>query len=96
MNSCCDKGKRRAETLSFDYRRQRQLEIKVMRILNGYGPRMHSQDSRVASNFAVQALERHDTTVQRDGLRHGVSATSMVLMRNSRDTIAYFSKLLND
>ncbi len=54
--SCYDEGKRCAETLFFDYRRQHRLDIKVMRIFNTYGPRMHPNDGRVVSNFIVQAL----------------------------------------
>ena len=56
--SCYDEGKRCAETLFFDYWRQHRLEIKVMRIFNTYGPRMHPNDGRVVSNFIVQALAR--------------------------------------
>jgi UDP-glucuronate decarboxylase len=57
--ACYDEGKRCAETLFFDYRRQHNLTIKVMRIFNTYGPRMHESDGRVVSNFIVQALKRH-------------------------------------
>ena len=56
--SCYDEGKRCAETLFFDYRRQHELDIKVVRIFNTYGPRMHPNDGRVVSNFIVQALQR--------------------------------------
>lgn len=56
IRSCYDEGKRCAETLFFDYHRQHALEIKVMRIFNTYGPRMHPKDGRVVSNFIVQAL----------------------------------------
>src|SRR4249919_3440066 len=65
--SCYDEGKRCAETLFFDYRRQHNLPIKVMRIFNTYGPRMHPNDGRVVSNFIVQALRGHDITVYGDG-----------------------------
>jgi UDP-glucuronate decarboxylase len=67
--SCYDEGKRCAETLFFDYRRQHQLAIKVARIFNTYGPRMHPNDGRVVSNFVVQALLGHDLTVFGDGLQ---------------------------
>lgn len=67
MRSCYDEGKRCAETLFFDYHRQHSLEIKVMRIFNTYGPRMHPQDGRVVSNFVVQALKGEDITIYGDG-----------------------------
>jgi UDP-glucuronate decarboxylase len=69
IRSCYDEGKRCAETLFFDYHRQHQLEIKVMRIFNTYGPRMHPQDGRVVSNFIVQALRGDDITIFGDGLQ---------------------------
>src|SRR5687768_13401963 len=65
--SCYDEGKRCAETLFFDYHRQHALSIKVARIFNTYGPRMHPSDGRVVSNFIVQALRGHDITVYGDG-----------------------------
>ena len=65
--SCYDEGKRCAETLFFDYRRQHGLRIKVARIFNTYGPRMHPNDGRVVSNFIVQALLGRDITVFGDG-----------------------------
>ncbi len=65
--SCYDEGKRCAETLFFDYRRQFGLDIKVARIFNTYGPRMHPNDGRVVSNFIVQALRGEDITVYGDG-----------------------------
>jgi UDP-glucuronate decarboxylase len=65
--SCYDEGKRCAETLFFDYRRQHNLAIKVARIFNTYGPRMHPNDGRVVSNFIIQALRNHDITVYGDG-----------------------------
>lgn len=67
IRSCYDEGKRCAETLFFDYHRQHSLEIKVMRIFNTYGPRMHPQDGRVVSNFIVQALKGEDITIYGDG-----------------------------
>jgi UDP-glucuronate decarboxylase len=67
--SCYDEGKRCAETLFFDYWRQHRLRIKVARIFNTYGPRMHPNDGRVVSNFIVQALLGRDITVFGDGLQ---------------------------
>ncbi len=67
IRSCYDEGKRCAETLFFDYHRQHKLDIKVMRIFNTYGPRMHPNDGRVVSNFIVQALRGEDITVFGDG-----------------------------
>ncbi|QTA79120.1 NAD(P)-binding domain-containing protein [Desulfonema limicola] len=89
--SCYDEGKRCAETLFFDYHRQHSLKIKVVRIFNTYGPRMHPNDGRVVSNFIVQALTNQDITIYGDGsqtrsfcfvddLIHG-----MCLMMNSED-----------
>jgi UDP-glucuronate decarboxylase len=65
--SCYDEGKRCAETLFFDYHRQHRLAIKVVRIFNTYGPRMHPADGRVVSNFIVQALKGEDITLYGDG-----------------------------
>ena len=65
--SCYDEGKRCAETLFFDYRRQHGLQIKVARIFNTYGPRMHPNDGRVVSNFIVQALQNKPITLYGDG-----------------------------
>jgi UDP-glucuronate decarboxylase len=65
--SCYDEGKRCAETLFFDYLRQHKLRIKVVRIFNTYGPRMHPDDGRVVSNFIVQALRGKDITIFGDG-----------------------------
>lgn len=65
--SCYDEGKRCAETLFFDYYRQHQLPIKVARIFNTYGPRMHPNDGRVVSNFIVQALKGEDITIYGEG-----------------------------
>ncbi len=67
IRSCYDEGKRCAETLFFDYYRQHQLEIKVVRIFNTYGPRMHPNDGRVVSNFIVQALKGEDISIYGDG-----------------------------
>jgi UDP-glucuronate decarboxylase len=67
LRACYDEGKRCAETLFFDYYRQHQLEIKVARIFNTYGPRMHPNDGRVVSNFIVQALKGDPITIFGDG-----------------------------
>jgi UDP-glucuronate decarboxylase len=67
IRSCYDEGKRCAETLFFDYHRQHNLDIKVVRIFNTYGPRMHPNDGRVVSNFIVQALRGQDITIYGDG-----------------------------
>ena len=65
--SCYDEGKRCAETLFFDYNRQHDLDIKVVRIFNTYGPNMHPNDGRVVSNFIMQALTNEDITVYGNG-----------------------------
>jgi UDP-glucuronate decarboxylase len=65
--SCYDEGKRCAETLFFDYHRENKVDIRVVRIFNTYGPRMHEADGRVVSNFIVQALKGEDLTVYGDG-----------------------------
>ncbi len=67
IRSCYDEGKRCAETLFFDYHRQHNLSIRVVRIFNTYGPRMHPNDGRVVSNFILQALRNQDITVFGDG-----------------------------
>jgi UDP-glucuronate decarboxylase len=67
IRSCYDEGKRCAETLFFDYHRQHHVDIKVIRIFNTYGPRMHPNDGRVVSNFVVQALRGEDITIYGDG-----------------------------
>lgn len=67
IRSCYDEGKRCAETLFFDYHRQHSLDIKVARIFNTYGPRMHPNDGRVVSNFIVQALSGENITIYGDG-----------------------------
>ena len=69
IRSCYDEGKRCAETLFFDYKRQYDIDIKVVRIFNTYGPRMHPNDGRVVSNFIVQALREEDITIYGDGLQ---------------------------
>jgi UDP-glucuronate decarboxylase len=69
IRSCYDEGKRCAETLFFDYHRQHGLKIKVARIFNTYGPRMHPNDGRVVSNFIVQALKGEDITLYGEGLQ---------------------------
>ncbi len=67
--ACYDEGKRCAETLFFDYHRQHKVRIKVARIFNTYGPRMHPNDGRVVSNFIVQALKGEDITLHGDGMQ---------------------------
>ena len=67
IRSCYDEGKRCAETLFFDYHRQHQVDIRVARIFNTYGPRMHPNDGRVVSNFIVQALSGKDITIYGNG-----------------------------
>jgi len=67
LRSCYDEGKRCAETLFFDYHRQNKVKIKVVRIFNTYGPRMHPNDGRVISNFIVQALMDRDITIYGEG-----------------------------
>jgi UDP-glucuronate decarboxylase len=67
IRSCYDEGKRCAETLFFDYKRQHHVDIKVVRIFNTYGPRMHPNDGRVVSNFIAQALRGDDITIYGDG-----------------------------
>ncbi|NNN20333.1 MAG: SDR family oxidoreductase [Acidimicrobiaceae bacterium] len=69
IRSCYDEGKRCAETLFFDYKRQHDLNIKVVRIFNTYGPRMHPRDGRVVSNFVVQALLNEPITFYGDGMQ---------------------------
>jgi UDP-glucuronate decarboxylase len=67
IRSCYDEGKRAAETLFFDYRRQHNVRIKIARLFNTYGPRMHPNDGRVVSNFIMQALRNQPITVYGDG-----------------------------
>lgn len=69
IRSCYDEGKRCAETLFMDYHKQNQVDIKIMRIFNTYGPNMHPNDGRVVSNFIMQALKNEDITIYGDGLQ---------------------------
>src|SRR3546814_8019197 len=69
IRSCYDEGKRAAETLFMDYRRQHALNTKLVRIFNTYGPRMNVNDGRVVSNFIVQALKGEDITIYGDGIQ---------------------------
>ena len=72
QRSCYDEGKRCAETLFFDYYRQHNVDIKVVRIFNTYGPRMRPDDGRVVSNFICQALSGEDLTIYGDGLQNEI------------------------
>ena len=89
--ACYDEGKRVAETLMFDYQRQYDVKIKVMRIFNTYGPNMHPDDGRVVSNFIVQALKGEDITIYGDGKQTRSfcyvddNIDGMVRLMNSRD-----------
>merc|ERR1712190_513102 len=67
VRSCYDEGKRAAETLCFDYKRSNNVDIRVIRIFNTYGPGMHPYDGRVVSNFIIQALSNQDITIYGDG-----------------------------
>ncbi|MGV1869920.1 UDP-glucuronic acid decarboxylase family protein [Agrobacterium rosae] len=93
IRSCYDEGKRCAETLFFDYWRQHQLRIKVVRIFNTYGPRMHPNDGRVVSNFIVQALKGEDITLYGDGLQtrsfcyRDDLVDAMIRMMGTRDDV---------
>lgn len=93
LRSCYDEGKRCAETLFFDYWRQHRTRIKVARIFNTYGPRMHPNDGRVVSNFIVQALQGRDITIYGDGSQTRsfcyVSdlVSALVLMMESADDL---------
>ena len=69
LRSCYDEGKRVAETLMMDYHRQSQVDVKIVRIFNTYGPRMHPEDGRVVSNFIVAALKGEPITIHGDGLQ---------------------------
>ena len=69
IRSCYDEGKRCAETLFMDYHRQNKVDIKIVRIFNTYGPRMHPQDGRVVSNFIIQALQGKDITIYGNGMQ---------------------------
>ena len=91
IRSCYDEGKRVAETLFFDYRRQNDVDIKVIRIFNTYGPNMNANDGRVVSNFIVQALKGEDITIYGDGTQTRSFCyvddlvEGMIRMMNSRD-----------
>jgi UDP-glucuronate decarboxylase len=91
--SCYDEGKRCAETLFFDYHRQNKVRIKVIRIFNTYGPRMHPNDGRVVSNFIVQALKGDDLTIYGEGLQTRSFCyvddliDGMIRMMNSSDEV---------
>ena len=91
IRSCYDEGKRVAETLFFDYHRQNDVDIKVIRIFNTYGPNMNANDGRVVSNFIVQALKGEDITIYGDGTQTRSFcyvddlAEGMIRMMNSRD-----------
>lgn len=91
IRSCYDEGKRIAETLFFDYHRQHNVDIKVARIFNTYGPRMATNDGRVVSNFIVQALKGEDITIYGDGKQTRSFCyvddlvEGMIRMMNSRD-----------
>lgn len=91
IRSCYDEGKRMAETLFFDYHRRHNVDIKVMRIFNTYGPRMNPSDGRVVSNFIVQALKGDDITIYGDGKQTRSFCyvddliEGMVRLMNSRD-----------
>jgi UDP-glucuronate decarboxylase len=93
LRSCYDEGKRCAETLFFDYWRQHKLRIKVARIFNTYGPRMHPNDGRVVSNFIVQALLGRDITIYGDGTQTRAFCyvddlvDGLVRLMNSRDEV---------
>jgi UDP-glucuronate decarboxylase len=94
IRSCYDEGKRCAETLFFDYHRQHKLRIKVVRIFNTYGPRMHPEDGRVVSNFIMQALRGQDITLYGDGSQSRSFCfvddliDAMILMVDSPDEVA--------
>lgn len=90
VRSCYDEGKRMAETLFFDYRRQHGVDVKVVRIFNTYGPRMSVNDGRVVSNFIIQAIKGEDITVYGDGSQTRSFCfvddlvRGLILMMNSR------------
>ena len=93
IRACYDEGKRAAETLFFDYSRQYNVNIKVIRIFNTYGPRMHPNDGRVVSNFIVQALQGRDITIYGEGLQTRSFCyvsdliRGMMFMMGSKDSI---------
>lgn len=90
VRSCYDEGKRAAETLFFDYHRQHNIDIKIVRIFNTYGPNMRGDDGRVVSNFIVQALKDENITIYGDGKQTrsfcyvDEMIDAMILMMNSR------------
>jgi len=92
LRSCYDEGKRCAETLFMDYHRMNGVEIKIIRILNTYGPRMHPNDGRVVSNFIIQALKNNDITIFGDGKQTRSFQyvddliEGMIRMMNTRDS----------
>ena len=94
VRSCYDEGKRCAETLFMDYHNQNQVDVKIIRIFNTYGPRMHPQDGRVVSNFIMQALKGDDITIFGEGTQTRSFqfvddlVEGMIRMMNSRDGFA--------
>ena len=94
IRSCYDEGKRCAETLFLDYHRQHHLQIKIARIFNTYGPRMHSNDGRVVSNFVVQALKGEPITIYGDGqqTRSFCYVDEMVTRHNASPTFRWQRK----
>ncbi|REE27440.1 UDP-glucuronate decarboxylase [Winogradskyella pacifica] len=94
LRSCYDEGKRCAETLFMDYHKQNEVDIKIIRIFNTYGPRMHPQDGRVVSNFIMQALKGDDITIFGEGTQTRSFqfvddlVEGMIRMMNSRDGFA--------
>ncbi|WP_179348068.1 UDP-glucuronic acid decarboxylase family protein [Winogradskyella pacifica] len=94
VRSCYDEGKRCAETLFMDYHNQNQVDVKIIRIFNTYGPRMHPQDGRVVSNFIMQALKGDDITIFGEGIQTRSFqfvddlVEGMIRMMNSRDGFA--------
>ena len=100
MRACYDEGKRCAETLFFDYHRQHKLRIKVARIFNTYGPKMHVNGGRVISNLIVQALRGEDVTIYGDGsqTRSFCYVDDLIdglikLMNSPDDFISFFTKM---
>ena len=93
IRSCYDEGKRCAETLFMDYHRQHEVKIKIVRIFNTYGPRMHPNDGRVVSNFIMQALQGQDITIYGDGSQTRSFCyvddlvTGLMLMMKSDDSV---------
>ena len=83
--ACYDEGKRVAETMMYAYEKQQHLEVRVARIFNTFGPRMHPNDGRVVSNFIIQALQNRDITYMAMEARHALFSTWMILWRASSD-----------